>query len=244
MSVKQFSLVIFILLIGGSWASAQQNILTAGVQFKPIFPSAMLGTGPQELVMDGVNFKIDPRAGFAAGMVVRRGITPRLSFETGINYVRRKYDLTISDSAFTGDSDFRIVGYEIPAMGLVFIQLAQQLHMTTGLGVSLDIFPSDIFTSDTYFRHLAVKRNWLLPGLQANLGYEWRTEKKGFFYLGGSYHQPFSSIFGSSIKYNQFDRKTEAKANLKGNYLTVDLRYFFHEEPLAPKTKTERKKKK
>ncbi|MFN5371602.1 MAG: hypothetical protein ACK5B6_09090, partial [Bacteroidia bacterium] len=76
------------------------------------------------------------------------------------------------------------------------------------------------------------------PSLIANVGAEYRSEKSGYFYVGCSLNRPFSPIYKSVIDYvinNQVVHN--AFADLRGAYLTVDFRYFFHEDPARKKAK-------
>ena len=211
---------------------AQENIITAGFQYKPIFPSQFFNKG-SEITQNNINFSVQPTYGFCGGMSIRRGFTPLISVESGINYVKRRYQLSIIDGSFKGTSEFTIVGYEIPFLGLIFIRLGEKVFMDAGLGASLDMFPSSvIYTSDTYYSHFSYRKNWILAGLLANLGYEFRTEKNGYFYLGASYHLPFTDIYNTSIKYEGNNNIETIKTKLQGSYLTLDLRYFFHAEAI------------
>lgn len=217
-------------------AEAQKNIITAGFQYKPIFASHFFNKSFETITPNNIDFAIKPTYGFCAGMSVRRGITSSISFETGINYVKRTYQLSITDSRIKRDSEFSIIGYEIPLMGLVFIRLSDKLYMDAGLGTSLDMFPTNIYTSNvSYFSHFSAKRNWLLPAVFANLGFEYRTLKNGYFYFGTSYHRPFTDIYTSRINYFKNNFSETIQAPLQGSYLTLDLRYFFHSDPIKEK---------
>jgi hypothetical protein len=232
--------LFFFLVLFSSSVLSQDNVLTAGIQFKPIFSNKFFKTGPQTLPGDsGTSFTIKPGSGFCAGMIVRYGITNSVSLETGINYVKRKYDLTIQDSTlFTGNSDYHIIGYEIPLSGLVFIQLGEKVFMDASMGFSFDFFPSDIQSDDDYFKQLGQRKSWMGTSVIANLGWEYRTEKSGYFYVGASYHRPFNDIYYSTVAYyrNGDDYTSGQQFLLSGNYLTIDFRYFFHEDPLKKKT--------
>ena len=176
-------------------------------------------------------------------MVIRKGITNTVSIESGINYVKRNYDLTINDpdSGFSSKSDFGMVGYEIPIEGLVFIQLSDQIFMDVAMGLSLDFYPSDIQSSAEHMLHFSAKNSWISPSILGNLGWEYRTEKSGYIYLGASYHRPFSFIYTSKIQYdNREVPYPSASIELLGNYLTFDIRYFFHSDPEKRKKKTKK----
>jgi len=72
--------------------------------------SGLLKTGKEEISQNNVDFHGDPEVRYFRSMVVRKGLSDLLSFEAGINYTKRKYELTITDrdAGFTGVSDFRI----------------------------------------------------------------------------------------------------------------------------------------
>jgi len=234
-------LFFVLFLFGSANVAAQENTITAGVQFKPVFSSDYFKTGPEEIIDDSVKYAISPGSGFCVGMVIRKGFTNTLSFETGINYVKRNYRLDITDSVTHERTDFKIIGYEIPIQGLIFIQLSDEIFMDVAMGVSIDFFPSDIQTFGTNYNHYSARSSWIMSSVIANLGWEYRTEKSGFFYLGASFHRPFNFIYRStfySLK-NQNDQPTTA-IDLNGNYLTLDLRYFFHSDPAKRKKKTKK----
>ncbi|MBP6335410.1 MAG: hypothetical protein KA444_08060 [Bacteroidia bacterium] len=226
--------LLFICLCGNLYA--QTNVTTVGIQFKPIFPLAFLGTGEQISQDKGVDFTIGLNSGFAGGMVVRRGFSDLLSLEAGINYVKRKYSLKIQDGDYTIDNSFRIIGYEIPVSLLVYIQLGEKLYMNVSMGPSLDMFASSVQIEDSNYRQTAFRNNLIQGAVLANIGWEWRTEKDGYFYIGASYHRPFQHIYISHTEYVipgklPTDPNAMSETNLLGNYLTLDFRYFFHEDP-------------
>ena len=218
--------------------NAQEKIVTAGFQFKPIFSSAFFNTSAVNIAPNTINYSIAPQLGYCFGMVIRKGITSTISAETAINYVKRNYQLVITEGSFKGESYFSIIGYEIPLQALVFIRLSKNSYMDAAAGMSMDFFPSDIFTQDTaYFKHKGFKRSWILPSVIANIGWEYRTAKSGYFYVGSSYHKPFTNIYRSEITYDSNGKYEIATLKLSGNYLTIDFRYFFHANPLQNKKK-------
>jgi hypothetical protein len=122
-------------------------------------------------------------------------------------------------------------------------------------------FPSDIYTTNEqsenelqYFEHYGARLGFdgkrgqdgfIHGGGMLNLGMEYRTKKAGFFYLGGTYHVPFADIYSSRFLYTDesnpvpIDERVQ-EISLNGSYLTFDIRYFFHSQPL---NKREKKKK-
>jgi hypothetical protein len=235
-------LIIVLSLVSFMEVLAQQNTRTVGFQFKPIFNSRFLDTGEIKNDTLGVSFSHLPKFGFCGGMVIRLGLTKRISLETGINYVRRDYEFSIADSGLQEKKKFKTISYEIPVLGMVFIRLGEKLYMNAALGGSLDIFPSNFNIHSSYYNNDVLRDAWISPALLANLGFEYRTEKSGYFYVGASFHRPFNRIFVSKIEYRGTTPILFREMELSGNYLTLDLRYFFHEDP--EKRKVRKKKQK
>jgi len=232
-AIRHF-LIIFLTGLITFGSSAQSNITTVGIQLKPIISSEFLNTGPQSERVGAIDFTIEPSNGFAFGMVVRKGLNDQFSIESGINYSRRNYNLTIrEDSAnFLGESEFSYVIYEIPILALIYVRLGENTYLNNAFGLNLNFLPSDWETSDFYFQHYSARSYWVVPALQANVGFEYRTRESGFLYLGFSFHQPFTNITEAGVLYRDTDNFIEKERtffDIQGNYLTLDLRYFFHE---------------
>lgn len=237
-------LTVFIICLHGFMLQAQENVVTVGFQFKPIIPLKYFYTEGADITQQGVRFQVQQKFGTSWGMSVRRGFTKIFSLESGISYVNRTYSLNIYDSVQVVNDRFHLIAYEIPLQGLIYIRLSDKLFMNTALGISLDLFPSDIYTEDGNYKHYSQRKGWVLPGISANLGYEYRTEKTGYFYLGLSYHRPFYNMYTTAIEYNNGNGTLETlNTYLAGNYLTIDFRYFFHEDPLKKKLKSTKKEK-
>lgn len=213
---------------------AQQEITTFGLQFKPILSSEIINTGPQSLKEGAVDFTIEPNQGFSFGMVIRKGFNQQFSFETGINYTRRNFNLNITNDTlnFNGKSDFSYVIYEIPVLALIYVQMGRNVYLNTAFGFAANFLPSSWESNDSYFNHFSQRESWMVPSLLANIGTEYRTYDKGYFYLGFSYHRPFTNITRAGVGYVENRLEKEAAFfDITGNYLTIDLRYFFHEDP-------------
>ena len=230
----------FFLFILPNLLFAQANHVVFGLQVKPIFESGLLKTGKESLTQNNVDFNVTLKSGISGGALIRRGLSDLLSLETGLSYTKRKYELEITDrdTAFTGVSEFRIVSYEVPLSLLVFIQLGEKSFMNASLGYCLNIFASDIFTFDTtYFENYAVYQTRFRSAILANLGTEFRTDKSGYFYIGATYQRPFGDIYIEHILYDANGKKEDVITGLSGSYLTLDLRYYFHSEPIKKKKK-------
>lgn len=222
-------LLLFLFLNGFSQDEKFPQTISAGAEFRPIFPAAFLNTGAQSVSNDSYGIEVAPKFGFSAGMTIRYGFHKRFALETGINYVQRSYNLSINrDSvppfginpaspAFNSKTDFTIVGYEHPIKLLFFVRVAESVYLNAAAGMQLTFFPSDIFTTNEEsndngqsFRHYSTRLGFdgkpgndgfIHGGGILNLGMEYRTKKAGYFYVGGTYHIPFANIYRSRIEY-------------------------------------------
>tara|TARA_R110002072_G_scaffold60506_4_gene153516 strand:+ start:504 stop:1229 length:726 start_codon:yes stop_codon:yes gene_type:complete len=227
-------ILLLLLLVVSVTVNSQQNVTTFGIQFKPIFSSELVNTGPQTNVEGDISFTLEQQFGYSFGMVIRKGLTKQLSLETGINFTQRNYQLSIFEDStnFNGVSNFRYVIYEIPIKGMVYVQMGQQTYLNAAFGITLNFLPSNWSTFDTYFEHFSVKRSWIVPALLTNLGFEYRTQDKGYYYAGFSLQQPFTNITTAGVLF-KIDQLEQERTffDVAGNYLTFDLRYFFNEPP-------------
>lgn len=232
-------LLVFLMLYAGGSVLAQERVLTFGIEFKPMMPGDLFRTGTADVSEQNLDFSINNKMGYSGGMLVRYGFTKSISLESGINFVRRNYELSVTDKdiAFEGLSRFAVVGYEIPTRGLVYVRLGEQVYMNAAFGLSFNFYPSDVSTSGDYFDHISRRRSWVQTAGVANLGWEYRTLESGIIYFGASFHRPFNDMYNSKLRYQTDTYFTDVNTTLNAAYLTFDLRYFFHEEPLKKERK-------
>jgi len=198
-----------------------------GIQIKPIIPFSVLTKDELINNSDGVQFETSVYNGFSAGLTVRHNFTNLLAFETGISYCKRKYSLRITDGDDVSQSYFRIISYEIPAMMMVYAQVGEKFYINGSLGLTLDMFASDVETYDSIYRHVAFRNHVFQPAITANVGCEYRTEKSGIIYIGTSFQRPFSYIYLSKAGYYGNNKEVVVENELSGSYFTIDLRYYF-----------------
>lgn len=227
--MKKNCVVFALIFLNAFQIIAQRNINTIGIQIKPIFSNNFFSTGSKTAYQQHVQFDVKLQSGFSAGMMIRHGFSNLLAFESGINYIKRTYLLQINDGSFTGESTFRIIGYEIPLNLLVYIQLGEKFFMNASMGPCIDMFASDVQSHDSYFYQRSYRKSLFQPAVIGNIGWEYRSQQSGYFYIGASYHRPFSYIYLTRINYR--GNTIPVEESLAGNYLTVDLRYFFYEDP-------------
>lgn len=227
-------LLVLLLGCGPFLAKGQQGVTTFGIQLKPIFPLSYFDP-TVELERPSLQSTIELTGGYAFGMSVRVGLTKAISLETGIGQIQRRYSFTVvNDTAgYSDGSDFKYVGYEIPVTALVYIRLGEETYMNAALGFSADFYPSDVQRDVEDGRIYVFRNRWAQLGVIGNMGVEYRTYKSGIFYLGATFHRPFGEMAIADVTY--YNRPSffpyTVRGALNGSYLTVDLRYYFHEDP-------------
>ena len=276
LGMRNFALFILLICTYSSAFSQDDKFpqtISAGLQFRPIFPVGFLNTADQSIQNNEFSITVSPKFSFSAGMTIRYGFHKRFAIETGLNFVQRNYNLTLFRDSLAGvtstpgsptynsKTDFTIIGYEHPIKLLVFVRLAERVYMNAAAGLQLTFFPSDIFTSDReensgdqYFKHSSLRLGFdgkpgndgfIHGGAIANLGFEYRTKKSGSFYLGGTYHIPFANVYSSRIQYLEESGYQSAVQGieLNGSYLTFDISYIFQSKPIERKEKKKKKSK-
>ena len=228
-----FSIIIFLLLLPFSLI-CQENVTTFGLQFKPIFVSDIGGSGPFIFRSGPLSVDVQPKTGNAYGMIIRRGITKSISVEGGINRIQRNYSYLFqdADTGYERTLDFGYVNYEIPFKSMVFVRLGEYFYLNNGLGASLDLYASDVGTGNFELESITLRGAWAKVAMEAHVGLEMRTRKSGYFYLGGTYHNPFSPVARSLVSYTDASDRRTLIFDLNGGYLTMDIKYYFYEPPV------------
>jgi hypothetical protein len=244
--IRMWLLLSLGVLLKGA-VSAQTGVTTLGIQFRPMIPNQFVGDFRETADNGEIVATLAPRFGRNVGMVVRRGFTNMWSFETGITLVQRNFGLSYEVPGLQESEElrFRFIGYELPLQGLVYVRLGRQLWMNASGGVSVNFFPTDVASRSSLRRDTLVydfyqdtfKRRWIQTGLLVNYGFEWRTKESGYFYLGASYHRPVREIAYVKASLDVNMDPTSVIFTMNGEYLTLDLRYFFHEDPARKKRK-------
>jgi hypothetical protein len=240
-------LVFFALLIK---ATSQENVTTLGVQFKPMITSKFFGTTAESVQNGDLNLDFNPKFGINFGMIIRKGLTKNWSFETGINLVQRNYSIQFNHPILDEPAklNFRFIGYEIPLQGMIYVRLGKNLFMNASGGFSFDMYPTNVESQtdarrDTLrfdFFQTTYRNRWVQFSVLANYGFEYRSKESGYFYLGATFHRPFSDIALTAARFELNSYPTRVEFPISGSYLTVDLRYFFAEDPERKKAKNKK----
>lgn len=207
-----------------------------GLQFKPLIPGDFLGESSTTLQNGGFKAIYNQQFGYSFGAVTRIGITDLISIETGINQVQRNYsiDFSLADSNLTSQMNFGMISYDIPVNGLIYIRLTEELYMNASLGGSMVFNPSNVAKimyprGLNEFIHEGRRRSRVGFEINANIGFEWRTEKSGFFYVGASGRIPVQPIFdiAAAWGHQKVSNQIFQVGEMNGTYLAFDFRYFF-----------------
>ena len=212
-----------------------------GLQFKPIIAAAYFDAGDESAQWEGYSFNLSPRFGQSLGMIIRYNLSNTFSAETGLNLVNRRFKLDVNNQSIELDdfSNFTLRSYELPIQILSYVKVSERYYLNASFGNSFNIFASDVISfgeENPFYFQSTSRRKRTQSALIANLGMEYRTLEKGIFYLGFSLHIPWKNTARSYPEYddgtNSFNTQAPGGKDVKymdisGNYLTLDLRYFF-----------------
>lgn len=237
MMIKKLLCTLLAALAATAWseARAQLGVTTFGLQLKPVIPFSFFEP-VTNLRREHLSSTLELKGGLAFGMVVRTGITKSISMEVGIDQITRRYNVNIMNdtNGYADSGPLRFIGYELPVTCLVYIRLGERSWMNNALGLSMDFYPGDAVKELQYGQAYFFRRNWAQVGVVGNIGVEYRTDHSGYFYFGGTFHRPFGDMAQADVtwvdRYRGY-QPYKMTTLLSGSYLTVDLRYFFHEDP-------------
>lgn len=231
--------VLFLLFIQVSFSqTVKEKIPTYfGFQIKPIFPGVFIGTTTFDSNVDGFNTTLRQATGYSFGGVVRVGLTKLIALETGINMTQRNYflDYSIPDSNLYMNSRLRYLTYDVPVSALFYIRLAERAYMNVSVGTAISYNPTVVGVKNTEgkyheFNQWAIGKKVLGEAI-GNIGFEYRTQKAGTFYLGAAARIPFEPLFylKSSYKNQGFQIETDAEnqGRVDGSYIALEIKYFF-----------------
>jgi hypothetical protein len=235
------NILLFILFILSSTAVFSQNSTLPtkayfGIQYKPLIAGDFIGSSRLLVKNDTIQGEFTQQLGASFGGVIRVQFKKNIAIETGINQVQRHYNIQFSrlDSAITSTKSLKIVAFDVPVNLLFFVKLSDKIFMNTSLGPSFVFNPSNVQTTAIFnkynlFRGEGRMRSVFAVEMNANLGFEYRTEKSGFFYLGASARVPFKPIFDVAVSHENTvtHQKMVLYGNMTGTYISFDIRYFF-----------------
>lgn len=239
MKFKSIIVIVFIFLAEGIIAQENQPKKEKfpsyfGFQFRPVFPTRFIGSPETVLTNKEYSTSISQKIGYSFGGTVRAGLTKLIAFETGISMTQRNFDISMSipDSGIFETNDLSFIAYDVPLNGLVYIQLSEKFYMNASMGVALIFKPTNVgilTSTGSYHSFTHTGRSTRKAGLElnANFGFEYRTEKSGFFYFGGSVRVPTNPIFDIITQYKYQGYTNTIYGEVDGSFLALDFKYFF-----------------
>lgn len=238
-NIFKIRIIVFLVLVSGNILAQETTKKEKfpsyfGLQFRPIFPTNFIGSPETILTKNEFTTTLTQKIGYSFGGTIRAGLTKLIAFETGINFTQRNFDITMAvpDSNVFATNDMSFISYDIPLNGLIYVQLSEKFYMNASMGIALTFKPTDIGVqtlpgSHHSFTHTGrVYRKFGLD-LNANFGFEYRTEKSGFFYFGGSVRVPLKPVFDIIAQYKYQGYKNTIYGTVDGSYLALDFKYFF-----------------
>ncbi len=233
--MRTFSFLVIVLLCFSSFSQVEKTTYF-GLQFRPIFPTNAGGKEITKLIGSDFTTETKQSIGYSFGGIVRRGITEYIFFESGINFTQRNFQLEmkLNDNSLTAQDKWSFITYDIPVNALIFIKLSPKYYMNTSLGGALRFSPSNIKKvtqtgTEHSFINYGIYKNKVGINLNANVGFEYRTDRKGSFYLGGSICVPVNGII-DLYSFHAVQAKTNQTYQtgvIAGRYMSIDFRYFF-----------------
>lgn len=249
---KKINLFFFLFLLSGKFfgQNSAVNEFKFGFQLRPIVPNAYLNTDIETASLPNFTYSAKSNIGMSFGAIIRKPLGKFWNLETGLNFVKRSYTLNykLNDSVeVSSTQNMTFIAYEIPVQALIYVQLGKHWYMNASAGISFDFFPSETetFSSEkvdsTYFdfSQKTYRIKWSALAAQSNLGFEYRTEKQGYYYLGASFHRPFGRIAGSQGLVESTSGSDRLWLSLSGSYFSIDLKYFFYDKYKSKKAVNE-----
>lgn len=253
MNIKILGITFLLLFIGTTTAFSQSHRQRAknyfGVQFKPLIPLGMVGDKPFTIRSDNFESEISPIFGYSYGAAIRVGMTELLSIETGLNYTKRNYraDYHVLDSNLRATDDVGYVSFDIPLNLLVYVKLGNQMYMNVSGGASMNFNPSNVrthITPDKFKKDVFILegRRYRFFDFHANaeVGFEYRTERSGAFYLGMAVRVPFGKVLRIATEYRYDTHSQVAYGDITGATFALNIKYFFPLASTSNRTHTQR----
>jgi hypothetical protein len=236
-----FRIGFFFLLIGvlnafSAFSQNKQKIKADnyfGFQYKPLIPVSVVGDRPFDIGEGPFTSTVRPRLGYTYGGIIRIGITELLAIETGISYTKRRFsiDYAVPDSSLAASDGLSYINFDIPVNFLVYIKLSNKFYMNSSLGTSLIYYPSNVRTVINpegihQFIFEGRRLSFFSADVNANIGFELRTEKNGVFYIGVSGKVPLTPVLRIATEYRYDTEKFVAFSEIQGAQVSLDFKYF------------------
>ena len=193
-----------------------------GIRTSIIIPDNLILKKQIAKVSDNTKYILETRPSYIFGMGIKHDFTKHYSFNTGINFVRRTYIASSESIDTTISRKLKFISYEIPVSGSVYVRLSDKIYMNTSAGLLMNYFPSNIIVENIY----GLKFRFITFASIINVGWEYRTKKNGYFYIGVSYKRDFENMLNVLYYKKDIIGAADAYIITKGDYISIDFRYY------------------
>jgi hypothetical protein len=202
---------------------------------KPLLPTKFIGEASASFSNQGYEVTINQKVGYSFGAVVRIALTDLIGIETGLNFLQRYYaiKMNLPDSNITANNDFGFIQYDLPINALFYVKLGKKWFMNAAIGPSICYKPSSVGVINQptgkheFFNIGLVDINDKVNlDLNGNLGFELRTKKYGFFYLGCFARIQTAPLFNLLSRYRNGTYEVDNFGPVSGSFLAIELKYF------------------
>ena len=206
-----------------------------GFQVKPLFPTKFIGESSSTMLNQGYQVRISQKVGYSFGGVVRIALTDLIGIETGLNFFQRYYktEMRLIDSNIMASDTFGFIQYDLPINALFNIKLSKKWYTNAAIGASICYKPSSVGSiSQPVGKHeffnigLVDIKDKVNFDLNGSLGFEFRTDKYGFFYLGGCARIQTAPLFNLLSRYRYGTYEVDNYGPVSGSFLAIELKYF------------------
>lgn len=197
-----------------------------GFQYSLVYPLNLVKNNDIIQQVDSSTLlEINNKRSYLFGMEIRQYMSHIFSFQSGINFIRRNYDNTVTNDSVT-TTRLQFIGYEIPCMALAYLRLTNNIYMDNAVGFSTNFYPSDVVIPHFY----GMRKRWFNLGLIANVGWEIRNNNLGIFFIGLSYQYQFKHTLEILYFKNENTGVGDSRSKIGGSYFSLNLKYFFSQK--------------
>lgn len=204
---------------------------TLGLHFSPIIPySLLINTQYHSPINSTINSKIALQNGYSLGIEIRKDIASRYTLLSGLSYRCRNY-LVRFQTPSEGNLSIKLINYEIPLLGMIYIQTSSNSFLKGGFGINTSFYPTDVSSFNDTYKQYSLRDFWIRFSLMAHLEYEYKTETIGSFCLGATYYKMNGNLFHTEIDYIQSTYTNNWNIGVDGDCFEINLIYLLpHKE--------------
>ncbi|MCB0737924.1 MAG: hypothetical protein KDC92_10455 [Bacteroidetes bacterium] len=219
------------LFVLAAQVSAQQNeennTPAFGLVYNTILTTEILSGERVESTVEDVLFSYNSAYSQGFGGFITFSPYQTFSFSTGITTIRRNYQVFMDADSFDFERKLRVNSFQVPLLGVVNVQLGNNLWISGRGGFVLEFFPNNQLIEDERFLTVTQPRYWAIPTLRGGARLEYTTPKNGAFFIGASYTRSLTYLVRMYMDYSLANRTITENFKLEGHYFSLDVGYVF-----------------